>query len=94
MQRRRGGAGGLVAGPHGRVSEVGCRGVEEGKSGPDRGKRAQAHASTILFIFLFSFYFKFKFQINSKFKFPKLCGKFILRLYIQFELTNIGFIHL
>jgi hypothetical protein len=51
LPRRRGGAGGLVAGPHGRVSEVGCRGVEEGKSGPDRGKRAQAHASTILFIF-------------------------------------------
>ena len=54
MPRRRGGAGGLVAGPHGRVSEVGCRGVEEGKSGPDRGKRAQAHASAILF-FLFCF---------------------------------------
>jgi hypothetical protein len=54
LPRRRGGAGGLVAGPHGRVSEVGCRGVEEGKSGPDRGKRAQTHASTILFIFFLS----------------------------------------
>jgi hypothetical protein len=70
LQRRRGGAGGLVAGPHGRVSEVGCRGVEEGKSGPDRGKRAQAHASTILFFVLFSFYFKFNFKSIPSLNFP------------------------
>jgi hypothetical protein len=52
----------------------------------------------IIFIHIIISSFPFLFQIQIFKSIPglssKLCGKFILSLYIQFELTNIGSIHL
>jgi hypothetical protein len=83
---------GCRAGP---ARQGGARG--RGEFGP-REERKEYWAELVLSFFslISSFYFLFFFpnsKLQFKFKF-KFCGKFVLRLNVQFEHTSMGIIYL
>jgi hypothetical protein len=99
--RVRGGVSDWGVGP---ARQCSCAGGEAGACWGSGPAKDSGPVWPLFFFFLFILFYSISnsnsisnscwtFKI-SKFKFPKLCGKFNLRLYIQFELTNLGFIHL